>query len=412
MFRSSLIFFNKNLGLLSSALLLFVICLLPHITIWDEQWYMGCLQYIRCCGISYKFIFYDPAAPLHAVIYYILTPVTHGSTIGIRLVNFAMCLITCYFIYKTIQLVKPGLKANFTYSLSLFAFPSFFVIGFFAISEAPCLLFYCISLYLFLKSFTLSRNAVILILSGICLGFAIITRQFFLLCIMPPMLIIFYKDKNQKFKTLSLFFIAAIVICAPVYYIWKSIVPPNSGIHHKLSDLFTPKHLFLSFGYAFFYFLCFIPRYLYDFFMQHKKSVILLILLGILISIFIKDASFLPMSGFLPRFLSAHTISIFARLYFVTTCILGLFLFYFFVHEFIKNMGDFMQVFLLSGMFLILCSPTLISSQFSSRYPLQAAPLILIFCSGRLMPVNPKIQTTISIITILINLVSITTFFE
>jgi len=403
---------TKNLGLVSAILLLIVICMLPHITIWDEEWYMKCVQYVQQYGLTTNFIKNDPAAPMHALIYYALTPFTHGNVIGTRIINFAMCLATCYVIYKTIKIITPGSTDVFSYSLLLFAIPSFFVIGFFAITEAPCLLFYSISVLLFLKTVNSGNNILTIMLSGIFIGFAIITRQLFLLCIFPPMFLIFYKEPQKKVGLLLLFLISGLLICAPVFYIWKGIVPMYSGIRHDTANLITIKHGFLSFGYSFFYFMCLIPTYLYQFYKHHKKWLLPLILLGILSSFLIKSHEFLPMSGLLPRLFSLQALTIIARFYFLTTCILAFLLVYFFLIEFIQNRHSFTQIFLIFSMFTILCTPVLISSQFSSRYPLQASSLMLVFCYSRLKPINLKLQTLIFSVTIIINLISVVTFFD
>jgi len=412
MFSATLNTLTKNLGLVSAIVLLIVICLLPHITIWDEEWYMKCVYYAQEYGLTSKFIRNDPAAPMHALIYYALLPLTHGNVIGTRIINFSMCIATCFIIYKTIKVTSVTSNNAFSYSLLLFSIPSFFVIGFFAITEAPCLLFYSISVFLFLKAVTSGNNILAVILSGIFIGFAIITRQLFLLCIFPPMVLIFYKGLFKNLGMLALFVIAGFAVCTPVFFIWQDIVPTNSGIHHSLADFLTGKHLFLSFGYSFFYFMCLAPIYLYDFFKQHKKWIPVLIALGILCSFLVKSPEFLPMSGLLPRLFSLQVLTIIARIYFLITCVLAFFLVYFLAHEFIQNRHDFTQVFLILSMFVILCTPILISSQFSSRYPLQSAPLMLVFCYTRLKPVNIKLQALIFSITIIINLISVVTFFN
>lgn len=404
--------FNKNIGLLSLVILLLVICFLPHITIWDEEWYMRCVTYIDNYGFTRDFILNDPAAPMHAIIYYLLRPITHGNVIGTRLINLAMCVAICWVVYKTVKLITPNSKDTFSYSLMLFAIPSFFVLGFFAITEAPCLLFYSLSVYLFFKAYIEGKYLFLVLISGIFFGFAVITRQLFLLCLAPPAILFLYKRKVKSAITILLFFLSSILVCGPIFYIWKDIVPPNSGAHHGIHDLLTFKHWFLSFGYSFFYFLCIIPVYLYNFFKEHKKWVLPLIALGVIFSFLVKNAEFLPISGLLPRLFPEKVIYIIAHLYFVSTCILACFLIFFFFHELKNNLHDFVQVFLILSMFIILCTPLFLVSMFSSRYPLQSAPLMLVFCSSRLRPVNPKLQAAIFATTIVINLISVVTFFD
>jgi len=402
----------KYIGAICAALLLLLIMLLPHITIWDEDWYMYCVGYLKYYGFTRNFVHTDPAAPMHAVIYYLLGPITHDKPVAIRLVNYAMCIGTCFFVYKTLRLNSLFSKPNFSYTLTLFAVPSFFVIGFFAISEAPCLLFYSISFYLFLKSALGKKNILLVVLAGIFLGLAIMTRQLFLLCIMPPVLLLFFGLNKQHLMMVVLYIITSLLICAPIFYIWKGLTPPGSVFHHSLLSMLAPKNLFLSFGYAFLYFVCLIPKYIYDFLIERKIQILVLTLLGIATSFLIKDANFLPMSGLLPRIFSEQVIEVIAKVYFVTMCILSFYLFYFFIYEFLFNIENFIQVFLLASIALILFSAIAVHDQFSSRYPLQSAPLMLIFCYTRMRQVNLKVQVLICAAVIITNLISVVTFFN
>ncbi len=402
----------KYIGAICAGLLLLLIILLPHNTIWDEDWYMYCVGYLKYYGFTRNFVHTDPAAPMHAIIYYLLGPITHDKPVAIRLVNYVMCLSTCFFVYKTILLIKPEMKINFTYTLTLFAVPCFFVIGFFAISEAPCLLLYSISVYLFLKSVSAKKNIMLVLLAGIFLGLAIMTRQLFLLCIMPPVLLLFFGLNKQHIIMVALYIIASLLICAPIFYIWKGLTPPGSVFHHSLLSLLAPKNLFLSFGYAFLYFMCLIPKYLYGFLTGRKIQIMVLTLLGIATSFIIKDASFLPMSGLLPRIFPEQAIVVIAKVYFVIVCILSFYLFYFFIYEFFTNLKNFTQVFLLASIALILFSAIAVHDQFSSRYPLQSAPLMLIFCYNRMRPVGLKVQVLICAVVIITNLISVVTFFN
>lgn len=401
----------NNPGIVCAIMLLGLILYLPYMYLWDEDWYMKCIRIINKVGLTKSFIANDPAAPMHAVVYYLLTPITHGNPLIARLINYMMCFLICLFIYLIIKQSINNNNATYSYSLSLFAIPSFLVIGFFAITEAPCLLFYVISAYLlFMALKPVKFGAVLAILGGLFFAFAVLTRQLFLPVLLPVFIIIFYKRSTVQYMSAALFCITAIAVCAPVFYIWKGIVPAGSGIQHAATDLLTMKHWFLSFGYTFFYFLCIIPIYLYNFYKKHARWVLPLVAAGIICSLFVKNAEFLPMAGFLPRFFSLQTIDIIAHVYFITTCVLALLLVYFFIHEFIDNRNDFTQTFLLLSMFVILCTPVLISSQFSSRYPLQAAPLMLIFCYSRRQPVKTGLQTVIFLTCVAINFISVITF--
>jgi|GEM_PF-2330239 hypothetical protein len=412
MFNKSLLFFNSNLGIISGLLLIPLIILMPHQIIWDEAWYINCVNVIITHGISIKFLQENPAAPVHTLIYYFISRFGILTTNRIRYVNLAMCIGICYFIFKTIQYYGTAIKPTFKYALSLFAIPGFYVIGFFAITEGPCLLFYTISVFFLFKAISTNKNTIFLsLLSGLCLGLAIMTRQLFLLCIAPPLLLIFYRSLENRYRVLVPMLIAALAVCMPVFILWGGLTPKNSVIHHVGANLFTPKHLFLSFGYGFFYFIFLIPAYLFNFYKERRKTFLLLIVLGILSMLLVKNANFVPMSGLLPRLIAPDILYIIACVFFTFTCIFSYLLVYFLLIELYANRNNYFQVFVILSIGITLFSPSMISSQFSSRYPMQIAPLLLIFCYSRVKPVNIKLQTLFSCLVIAINYISVVTFF-
>jgi 4-amino-4-deoxy-L-arabinose transferase-like glycosyltransferase len=412
MLNKGLSFFNSNLGILSGLLIIPLIILMPHEIIWDEAWYINCVNVIITHGISVKFLQENPAAPVHTLIYYFISRFGLLTTNRIRYANLVMCIGICYFAYKTIQYYGAAIKPKFKYALTLFAIPGFYVIGFFAITEGPCLLFYTMSVFLLFKALSTNKNSIGLsILSGLCLGLAIMTRQLFLLCIAPPLLLVFYKQFENRYKVLISMIIATLAVCLPVFIIWGGIVPKNSVVHHVGASLFTPKHLFLSAGYGFFYFAFLIPAYIFDFYKERKKTFLVLVVLGLLSMLLIKNANFVPMSGLLPRLIAPNILYIIACIFFTFTCIFSYLLAYFLLIELFKNKNNYFQVFIILSIAITVFSPSMIPAQFSSRYPMQIAPLLLIFCYSRMKPINIKLQTLLSCLVIAINYISVVTLF-
>jgi 4-amino-4-deoxy-L-arabinose transferase-like glycosyltransferase len=402
---------NKNIGYIAASILLLLIFFLPHLIIWDEKWYLNCVNSVTKYGLSIDFLKYNPTAPVHTLIYYFFDTVFGIYAIGVRLFNFFLCLCMCLLINKIIKLNQNVTSLQLSYSFTLFTLPCFFVLGFFALTEAPCLLLYLTSVYFLFKSINASKNNIALsILSGLFLGLAILTRQLFLASIFPPLAIFFYKENKHRFSVIIPYLLVALLMCVPIFYLWKGILPPNTPIMPHPEGIISLKHLALSLGYALFYFIVALPVYLFNFIAKNKRNILILTVVGILISFFIKDNTFLPASGALSRF-QPGVVQIIALLFFKLITIFGLILAYFLLHELYNRRNEFEQVFLILSMLAILATPALITHFFSSRYPLQISPLLIIFAHSRLLPIDPKFQFLINGVCIAISLVSVITFF-
>ncbi|HWY98838.1 MAG TPA: glycosyltransferase family 39 protein [Bacteroidia bacterium] len=404
---------NKNIGAISALLLLALIFILPHPIIWDEQWYTDGVNTLKTYGLSHDFFVKNPAAPMHAIVQYIFSPITHLQSPQIRIVNFIMCISICLILYKTLKLDYKTSNAAIGYSFSVFTLPSFFVIGFFAITEGPCLLFYTVSLY-FLMKYIIAEKPMLwqIIISAVFLGLAILTRQIFLVCVGPACAMIFYKHLKSRFPAVILFGISVILITGPVFYIWRGLVPPGSVFrHHPGASRFSLKHAALSYGYAFFYCLLLMPLYMYRFLQKNWKVVLILAIAGLAASSAIEDNSFVPMSGLLPHVFSQTTVDIISIGFFKVIGMACLIMLCFLFYEFYINRNDFKQVFFVLSMLCILATPLMLMDQFSSRYSMQIAPILVLFAFSRVKPIDYRMQFVVNAIAITINVISIVTFF-
>jgi 4-amino-4-deoxy-L-arabinose transferase-like glycosyltransferase len=404
---------NKNIGAISALLLLVLIFILPHPIIWDEQWYIDGVNTLKTYGFTVDFFTHYPAAPMHAIVHFIFSPITHVQSPQIRIVNFIMCLSICMILYKALKLDNKAINATVSYSFSLFTLPSFFVIGFFAITEGPCLLFYAVSLFFLIKYITAEKPVLLHVVgSGLFLGLAILTRQIFLVCIGPACVMVFYKHFKNRLPAVILFGISALIITAPVFYIWKGLVPPGSVFrHHPGASRFSIKHVALSYGYAFFYCILLMPMHMYLFLQKNWKVILILAIAGLAGSSAIEDNSFVPMSGLLPHVFSPNVVNIISVLFFKVIGMGCLIMFYFLLYEFYANRNDFKQVFFVLSMMAILATPLMLMDQFSSRYSMQIAPVLVLFAFSRIKPIEYRMQFTVNVIALAINLISIITFF-
>ena len=404
---------NKNIGYICAAMLLLLIAFMPKEIIWDEAWYMACVNNLHAYGgLTVKFIRWSPAAPMHAIIHYIFSPVTHLQSPQIRILNYLICAAICVFIYKILKLNNPGANVTIAYSFMLFLLPSFFVLGFFALTEAPCLLLYVISIFFLSKYVLHDKNKLLnIFLCGLFLGFTILTRQVFLACLGPPCVLVFYKQFKNRFPAVVLFGIGAVLLVAPVIYIWQGLVPMSSGFRDQGAATISVKYVFLSYGYAFFYLLTILPQYMFQFIKKNWKIVAALAIIGLACSVFIQDNEFLPMAGLLRHRLSPSMMNIVSVVFFKFIGMICLIPPYFLLHELYINRKDFMQTFYILSMLAILITPARILDQFSSRYSMQIAPLLIIFAFTRIKPIDERMRFAINGVAIIINLIAVITFY-
>jgi 4-amino-4-deoxy-L-arabinose transferase-like glycosyltransferase len=404
--------FNKNIGYINAAILLLLIFILPKAIIWDEAWYMSCVNNIHNYGLNIQFLKWNPAAPMHAIIHYIFSPITHLHSPQIRILDFLMCVCISLLVYRMLKMDKANSNVGLNFSFLMFLLPSFYVLGFFAITEAPCLLFYAISLWFLTKYVASDKpNIAFMLLSGLFLGLAILTRQVFLVCLGPPSVMIFYKQFKNRFPAVALFIIGGLLLVAPVFYIWKGLVPLSSGFRDQGPELISIKFVFLSFGYAFFYFLAIMPIYMAEFMKKNWKILIVLAIGGMAGSSLIRDDNFVPMSGLLPHVFSKHVLDIISIAFFKLIGMVCLVSVYFLLYELYKNRKNYLQTFYALSMLAILVTPAMILDQFSSRYSMQIAPVLVMFAYSRVKPINEKMQFAINGVAIAINLISVVTFF-
>ncbi len=403
--------FNKYIGVICLLLLLLLIIIMPHQIIWDEEWYFARIGYIDAFGFTPKFVLSDPAAPMHAIVHYLFTPITHRHSPQIRFLDLSMCVGISIILYRILKMDKQNTNVPLRYTFSMFLLPSFFVLGFFAITEAPCLLFYTISVFFLMKYVLAEKQALLyMILSGVFLGCAILTRQMFLVCIGPTGALIFYKQYRYRWPAVVLYSIGAVLVFGPVFYLWKGMVPPTSMFRGNTSGI-SVKHIYLSFGYAFFYFLTLMPVYVFQFIKKNWKMMLCLAITGLYTSTLIGDNEFVPLSGLLPHLFSTNTVNIIAFSFFKIIGMAGLMAMYFLFYELYSNRKDFRQVFLVLSMLSILATPAIILDGFSSRYSMQIAPILVLFAYSRIRPINTKMQFGINWVAIGINIISVITFF-
>lgn len=405
--------FNKNAGIICFLILLLFIIFLPHPIIWDEDFFITGIDSLKQYGLSKNYILNTPGAPMYSIVHYLFSPITHLQSPQIRFLNLAMCLGIVVLIYKTLKMNKSLVNIPTYYPFYLFLLPGFFVLGFFAISEAPCLLFYTISLFFFMKYITSDKhNLFFILLSGFFLGFAILTRQLFLVCVAPACVLIFYRQFKNRLPALALFIIAVLILIGPVFYLWKGLVPSSSIFKYnaKVSS-FSIKHTFLSFGYAFLYCIIIMPAYIYQFLKKNLKVIMGLTLIGFIAASLLKDDSFAPMIGLLSRVFSPAIVKIISFSFFKIIVIASFIILYFFLFELYQYRHDFKQVFFILSILSILVTPGIILETFSSRYSMQIAPMLIIFAYFRIKPLNFKVQFIVNCVAIAINIISVITFF-
>jgi hypothetical protein len=370
---------------------------------WDEAYYLENVSLLREMGISNEFLvnYKGPAGPTFALMHYMLSPLTDLGAPFIRLVNVFFLAITMYLTF--LSLSKLQSKPSAIGSLSILAIPTVYTISGLALTEIFACFFLSLSLYFTIEAYLNNENNFPkAILAGLSLSLAILARQPLLLVILAlPVLLITKKEKRyaldfskRRFSTyLLIFTISSLLLPIWAFSAWGNI-QPNSQAWTGIG--FSTNNLILAFGYAFLNLLLINPNY-FDlkkgFFNKIELTVLIVISITLNLLLFkVKDAPFgRIISSILPGVSTIYPI--------FCGCILttmGIAFLYYFLKKQLSAKNS-LEVFFAIAFILVLASCLKVTHQFSTRYVVQAFPLLVLSTN-----LNKKKVSVLSIISLLI----------
>jgi hypothetical protein len=350
----------------------------------DESGYFLNLELIDKYGISTEFLqhFSGMAGPLHPILHWLLKPLSAAIPPYIRFVNF---VILCIFIYH--------FKESFGWRISWI--PMTFICAGYAMTEFPAMLCLLWSVLL------LRRDALVrlqtLMLAGICLALAIAGRWNYL--ILLPLFWIWLALKNKDLYninrfdfTLRLVIFIATSLSFPLWilYAWGGIVPPEAAAvaGYGTFDI-VPHHFVLSSCFAGLSLMLLCPQWFLKLSPYRKNFITVCLLVGC-VNFSLNLYSFLPAKSVFNRFLDENQQLYIANIFgtfALVTAILFLFNFYLQIKQ---NAAQLNYLFYAAATLVILVTAIKTTHVFSSRYPYQALPFLLLLLENE-RPAKPHI---------------------
>jgi hypothetical protein len=224
------------------------------------------------------------------------------------------------------------------------------------------------------------------LVGGVCLGLAILGRTPFLMMI-PAVMVLAFNPLGERLQRCTLspfvvgvFVISAAAICAPVFFIWKGLVPPHQAVISEGG--LKLWHGVLAFAYAGIIVVLLVPQW----FRLNKRIALgllaLWIVYGVLNVIWWK-VEYMPSYYLLASIFPAGVMKLYPYL---ITPLLMVFSTYFVVHlawyVFLHRNNAYYLMIAVTLVFVLMTCIN-IKHLFSSRYVAQAAPFLLLLIAEK-----------------------------
>lgn len=364
----------------------------------DEHWYLYDVALLHQYGFTKEFLlkYWGPAGPLYAVVHALFEPVTQLKANRLRLMNtFFLGLII--LIISQIIIKKEGVKDLWVKSLSILSIPTIYVIGGMALTEMPAMLFLSIALFLFTESLSNNSQTIKItqsIAGGLCLSFAILGRQPYLLVIPCSLLFLIpIKNFRQNYLPVCLFIISSLLLPLYVFNIWGNIQSAKTIDTAKGINSF---YGILGLGYGAIFTLLIAPAWFYIPSKKHLKYYLLGAAAIIISNVFLFQYSFLPMYTIIESTFTVNAAVTIAKIFASLIIILAAYfvisgLMRFFQKPFMPDAS-----FYIACCFLIIATCFKVVHQFSSRYVAQAAPFMILMLAPYIKANSYKFLATIA----------------
>jgi len=362
--------------------------------IFDEVLFYRNMPLFREYGLSEKFLveMYDQApGPLYQIIHTFFAPITGFETPGIRLVNVFLFFLVIGLTFLILKHALKGLQHELLLALNLVAVPVVWQVAGMALTEMPAMFFATLSLLilgvLVQRQREVSMTTLGLALAGgVCLGAAILGRTPFLMMLPAAAVLVFNPlAERPQWQTVSVWVMlvyvaSAVAICAPVFYIWKGLVPPHQAVISQGG--LKLWHGVLAFAYAGIIVVLLVPQW----FKMNKRialGLLALTLVYIVCNLFWWRVEYMPLYYFLAGIFPAGFMKIYPYL---STVVLMVFATYFVVHVVyyvFQHRNDSYYLMIAATLVFTLTTCINIKHLFSSRYVAQASPFLILLIAEK-----------------------------
>jgi len=341
----------------------------PH---YDEPWYLGTVHLLHERGLSRQFLLDlpGPAGPLYTFVHALFEPATHLRVPLVRVVNPLILLLIMLLGYAGLRLRKS--RDPLTGALAVLGVPMTWVISGMALTELPAMLFVAVAVLMLLLVEQPNRSTpqrlLFAALGGLSLGIAVLGRQPFLVVLggLPFLL----RDVRRDLPPLVVFAGFTIAVTAPVFWVWRGLVPPNLA---EVGRGIAWFHGMWSLCYGTVIVVLLAPAFL----RLRLVEWVIIITTSVALS-FALPTGHVPMQTVAMRFLPASLLPLVERgviiagvgtaITFVVAC----------VRRVLEHHQDRVFITLIIATGLLLLTPMKITHVFSTRYVAMTLPLIVL----------------------------------
>ena len=385
----------------------------------DEKDYLSDVALINKYGFGKTYLvnLAGSAGPLYSLVHFLFEPITGLQAPYIRWINIGLLAGAIFFIYQVLNLVNPECKR---FAFYIMAFPMTFVISGLALTEMPALFFFSAAIFFIIKAnrtISVPKKLLQLLIGALCMSFAIIGRQPYLLTLIAlPVLFI---DKENHVRNILFLLITLIVsLSLPIYVfgVWHGLVPTIESKLYKDIAASGVSYRFDFFVLCLFYFaVCMLLAAPFFFRLKLSKGTIkALVVSGIVLA----AANFtfhwielLPLRWLLEKvFVTPGLSAIVSTLIGTVVILSGLFFLFCACKQFFFMKHGKESLFFVLSLLLIAFACTKITWGYSSRYAGQAIPSLIL--AGSFF-YRPSRFNVIRITTgIAIGIVSLVSYFQ
>ncbi len=374
-------------------MLTFLLCAAPVILVilvvsstgklvYDERNFVPNISLLERYGLSARFIHElkgQSPGPLYQFIYYPFKSFGIESIVAYRFINMIMCLSVVGFTFKLLR--NNNIENAFIKALLLFAIPLTWTTAGLALTEVPAILLAIASVYALNTSVKDKNRIVWLLSSGILLSLSISARTPFLM-ILPAAIYFLYLNRYGIAAIVGYSVISMILPCI-IFYIWRGLVPPDvQGIQSGIKPMFV----MYTFSYISIFVMIIFPGF-YKMPAIYYKALAVLFIILLAVNIGLLHINFVPMKS-LGRALPASVAGIVNNIvgYGIPSLMWTLFVLHAVASLIyvIQNKNDTWKVFLVLTATFIAITTIKSAAQFSTRYPYQSFPFLLLCFSDKI----------------------------
>jgi len=357
---------------LEFILLLSMVMLSPPKPIWDESAYLASIPLLWKYGFSRHYLLNLPfcGGPLFAVIHTLFSPLTSIELPMARGVSIFFLFIIIVCIAQTLRMLNYS--RPFKYAFLIMGLPPMYVVSALALSDilgmAFCITAIALTLY-GIKTYDY-KGWIASLVAGFCWAAALLTRQIYLPALLALVLFVF-KDRRLWLK-IALSMSVGIIPFLYIVFIWGGLTCP-SGMQINRGFSFSHFLSALAFTGIFISILC--PEW----FKIRLAVLIVIAMLCVFISSFWHLFSgIIPMKIVTSHLFSDSALKIPLLLVPGAYLTLAVITIFGFLRRAWENRNDIVYLYFVFAVVGILLTQIKVTSQFSSRYAIAVAPLLII----------------------------------